>query len=359
MSALAVIVIALEMVAAAAFFLWAQGSGKGFAFHSPWFLLLLVPAFACVVLAIAGRRVPMFSYSYTGFTGGLPQSLAETLRPAVLFLAGVGLCFVILAAARPQSDDPAGADYSEGIDIVFTLDISGSMEAADFKPNNRLFVAKEVLAEVIQERKSDRIGLVVFSGEAYTQVPLTLDYNVLINLLADVRTGVIADGTAIGDALGTAINRLRDQTSKTRVIILLTDGDNNAGSLPPLEAATIAQELGMQIYTILIGKDGPVPFPAGRDLFGKTVYNQVNVPINPALLEEIAKKTNALYFRAEDRESLRRTLRSALDHQEKTRFEEAGTAPRRELFVPFLIFGLLALFIERLLRWTRYAEALE
>jgi Ca-activated chloride channel family protein len=359
MSALSTIVIALQGVAAAAFFVWAQGSGRNFAFQTPWFLLLLLPTFVVSFLTIAGRRTPMLSYSYTGFAGGLPQSLPETLRPAVLFMQTLGLIFVITAAARPQSEDPSGSDYTEGIDIIFALDISGSMEAADFKPSNRLTVAKEVLAEVIQERKSDRIGLVVFAGEAYTQVPLTLDYNVLINLLADVRTGVIQDGTAIGDALGTSINRLREQTSKTRVVVLLTDGDNNAGSLPPLEAASIAQELGMQIYTILIGKDGPVPFPAGKDLFGKTVYNQVKVPINPALLEEIASKTNALSFRAEDRDSLRNTLRGALDHQEKTRFEETGTAPKRELFVPFLLFGLFFLLVERVLRWTRFAEALE
>ncbi|MCC6806447.1 MAG: VWA domain-containing protein [Deltaproteobacteria bacterium] len=359
MSALSTVLILLQGVVASAFFVWAQGTGRNFGFHTPWLLLLLLPVLAYVALEIAGRRTPMLSFSYTGFAGGLPQSLPEALRPAVLFSAGLGLAFVIMAAARPQSEDAAGNDYSEGIDIIFALDISGSMEAADFKPNNRMFVAKEVLAEVIQERKSDRIGLVVFAGEAYTQVPLTLDYNVIVNLLQDVRTGVIQDGTAIGDALGTAVNRLREQTSKTRVIILLTDGDNNAGSLPPLEAATIAQELGIQIYTILIGKDGPVPFPAGRDIFGKIAYRDVNVPINPALLEEIAKKTNALYFRAEDRDALRRTLRSALDHQEKTRFEEAGTAPRRELFIPFLLFGLALVLLERVLRWTRFAEAFE
>jgi Ca-activated chloride channel family protein len=276
----------------------------------------------------------------------------------VIFLGTLGVAFVIIAAARPQTDTASDTDYAEGIDIVFALDVSGSMEAADFKPN-RLAVAKEVLTEVIQERKSDRIGLVVFSGEAYTQVPLTLDYNVLVNLLADIRTGVIRDGTAIGDAIGTAINRLRDEQSKTRVVILLTDGDNNAGSLPPLEGASIAADLGIRIYTILIGSDGPVPFPAGRDLFGKTVYNNAVVPINPALMDEIAAKTNGLSFRAENREAFKRTLVSTLDHLEKTRFEDTTTAQKRELFVAYLVFGLALLFVERLLRWTRFEEALE
>ncbi len=359
MSPLSLVLILLEAVIGGAYFLWAQGDGRGFGFATPWLLLLLVPLFAVLVLELAGRRSPMFNFSYTSLTGGLPQSLPELLRPAVIFTGALGVAFVIVAAARPQTDSSSEKDFAMGIDIVFALDVSGSMEAADFKPNNRLFVAKEVLAEVIQQRKSDRIGLVVFAGEAYTQVPLTLDYNVLVNLLQDIRTGVIQDGTAIGDALGTAVNRLRDEQSKTRVVVLLTDGDNNAGSLPPLEAASIAADLGIRIYTILIGRDGPVPFPAGRDLFGKTVYNEVRVPINPELMDQIAQKTSALSFRAEDRESLRRTLVRALDHLEKTRFEDTTTAQKHELFVPYLLFGMLLLGLERVLRWTRFEEALE
>ena len=148
-----------------------------------------------------------------------------------------------MAAARPQSVHAGAHDAAEGIDIVVALDVSGSMQAADFKPSDRLTVAKEVLSDFIGQRKNDRIGLVVFAGEAYTQVPLTLDYSVLVNLLGDVRTGVIPDGTAIGDALsGTAVNRLRDQPSKSKVVLLLTDGDSNAGALPPLEAASIAAD---------------------------------------------------------------------------------------------------------------------
>jgi Ca-activated chloride channel family protein len=359
MNVLSAVLIALEVVIGGAYFIWAQGDGRGFGFASPWVLLLLIPLFVTAVLELAGRRSPMFNFSYTSLTGGLPQTLPELLRPAVLFMGTLGVAFVIIAAARPQTESHSDKDYAEGIDIIFALDVSGSMDAADFKPNNRLFVAKEVLAEVIQQRKSDRIGLVVFAGEAYTQVPLTLDYNVLVNLLQDIRTGIIKDGTAIGDALGTAINRLRDEQSKTRVVILLTDGDNNAGSLPPLEAASIAADLGIQIYTILIGRDGPVPFPAGRDLFGKIVYNDVRVPINPALMDQIAQKTKALSFRAEDRDQLRRTLVSALDHLEKTRFEDTTTAQKHELFVAYLVFALALLLLERVLRWTRFEEALE
>ena len=354
---LAGVLIAAEVVIALLYLGWVRGAVGEISFATPWVLALLLPVLVWGVWQLAKPRVPMLRFSYTGLAGGVPQSVAEIVRPAVQMLAVIGLCFLVVAAARPQSTRAGAHDSAEGIDIVIALDVSGSMEAADFKPNNRLFVAKEVLADFVNQRKSDRIGLIVFAGEAFTQVPLTLDYSVLVNLLGDIRTGVITDGTAIGDALGTAVNRLRDQPSKTKVVLLLTDGDSNAGSLPPLEAADIAGSLGIRVYTILIGKDGPVPFPQGRDLFGNIVYQNVTVPINPQLLKDISDRTKAVSYRAEDKESLARDLREALDHLEKTKFEDAATATKEELFMRFLIAGLALIGVERLLRLTRFREA--
>ena len=214
---LAGVLIAAEVVIALLSLGWVRGDVGVFAFATPWVLALLAPVLVWGIWTVAKPRVPMLRFSYTGLAGGVPQSVAEVVRPAVQMLAIIGLCFLVIAAARPQSVRAGAHDAAEGIDIVIALDVSGSMEAADFKPNNRLFVAKEVLAEFVNQRKSDRIGLIVFAGEAFTQVPLTLDYSVLVNLLGDIRTGVITDGTAIGDALGTAVNRcLRDQPEQNQ-----------------------------------------------------------------------------------------------------------------------------------------------
>ena len=359
MNALSFILVLFETVTLGLYVAWVVHLFPDLSFAQPWVLALLLPLVALAASHLLGARRARFVFSYTGIGADVPQSLAEVLRPAVTGLGVVGLALLIIAAARPQTSIATSADTAEGIDIVFALDVSGSMEAADFKPNNRLFVAKEVLSEFINQRKTDRLGLVVFAGEAYTQVPLTLDYSVIVNLLGDVRTGVIADGTAIGDALGTSVNRLRDQPTKSRIIILLTDGDNNAGALPPLEAAQIAADLGIRVYTILIGKDGPVPFPQGKDLFGNVVYTQVKIPINPELMKEIAERTKATSFRAEDRESLQRGLRAALEHLDKTQFEETGSQAKEELFARFLYAGLALVVLERILRLTRFREALD
>lgn len=359
MNALSVILVLLQLVGLGLYASFVLHAFPDLSFESPLVLLLLLPLLGFALLTFLGKRRAMFVFSYTSVGSVVPQSLAELVRPAVAMLGFSGLFLLILAAARPQTAVATSADLAEGIDIIVALDVSGSMEAADFKPNNRLFVAKEVLTEFINQRKTDRLGLVVFSGEAYTQVPLTLDYSVIVNLLADVKTGVIADGTAIGDALGTSINRLRDQTTKSRIVILLTDGDNNAGSLPPLEAAQIAADLGVRVYTILIGKDGPVPFPQGRDLFGNVVYTQVKIPINPELLKEIAERTKAATFRAEDRDSLLRGLKASLEHLDKSQFEESGSQAKEELFGRFLYAGIVLVAIERLLRMSRFREAMD
>jgi Ca-activated chloride channel family protein len=241
----------------------------------------------------------------------------------------------------------------EGIDIVVALDLSTSMEAGDFRPQNRLHVAKEVLAEFISNRTNDRIGLVVFAGAAYTQSPLTLDYGVLKEVLKQIRTRVLEDGTAIGDALATSLNRLRDSDAKSRVVVLITDGDNNAGKISPLDSAHMAEALRIPIYTILVGKGGKVPFPQGQDLFGNTVWRETEIPINPELLQDIADRTGGEYYRATDPEGLKQGLQKVLDSLERSKLMEGGaSATYREEFHPYLLaaFGLAAL--ELLLRAT-------
>jgi Ca-activated chloride channel homolog len=260
----------------------------------------------------------------------------------------------VVAVARPQERDARVRDLSvEGIDIMLAFDVSQSMEAADFKPNNRLFVAKEVLNEFISSRTNDRLGLVVFSGEAYTQAPLTLDYGVLKEVVKQLRTGVIEQGTAIGDALATSVNRLRDSEAKSRVVVLITDGDNNAGSVSPIDAAEAAKALRIPVYTILVGKGGKVPFPGGTNIFGQPVWQEVDIPINPELLQKISSMTGGEYFRATDRESLSQGLQSILDSLERSKIMEGGAAANyRELFHPFLLLAAALLALEFFLRWS-------
>ncbi|XXF76517.1 VWA domain-containing protein [Myxococcaceae bacterium GXIMD 01537] len=325
------------------------------AFHSPEALwgLLLVP----VLLYQAwrerrSRAVLRFSAAHVFARQG--RGLRVYLLPLLPLLRVAAVAAAVIAIARPQARDSRVRDLSvEGIDIVVALDLSTSMEAGDFRPQNRLHVAKEVLAEFITNRTNDRIGLVVFAGAAYTQAPLTLDYGVLKEVLKQLRTRVLEDGTAIGDALATSLNRLRDSEAKSRVVVLITDGDNNAGKISPLDSATMAKALHIPIYTILVGKGGKVPFPQGQDLFGNTVWRETEIPINPELLQDISDRTGGEYYRATDPEGLKRGLQKVLDALERSKLMEGGaSATYREDFHPFLLaaFGLAAL--ELLLRAT-------
>jgi len=274
-------------------------------------------------------------------------------------LSLLALTLIAIALAGPRSQSAQRRDLSvEGIDIVVAFDLSTSMLAADFKPKDRITQAKEVLKEFISSRQNDRIGLVVFASEAYTQCPLTLDYRVLQDLLDQVKTGVIQDGTAIGNALATAVNRLRESDAKSRVIILLTDGDNNAGNISPLQAAAVAKEMGIKVFPILIGKGGRVPYPMGNDLFGRTVYEQVEIDVNPELLQQIAKITGGVYHSATDRATLEQGLGQVLDQLEKSKIYEAGaSAQYDEWYTKFLGPAALLLLAGLVLRMTRMAGA--
>jgi len=322
-------------------------------FHSPQALWLLLLAPLLIWRAVRERRRrAVLRFPLAHALVGKPRGVRTWALGILPVLQVAALVMCVLALARPQTRDARLRDHTvEGIDIVIALDLSTSMEAADFRPSNRLTVAKQVLTDFITKRVNDRIGLVVFSGAAYTQAPLTLDYPVLEDVVAQLRTRVLEDGTAIGDALATSLNRLRDSEAKSRVVILITDGDNNAGRVSPMDAAKLAKAVGIPVFTILVGKGGKVPFPAGQDLFGNVTYRDIELPVNPELLQEIARDTGGQYFRATDRESLERGLQSVLDSMEKSELQEgSATANVREEFAPFLMAGLGLALLELLLR---------
>jgi Ca-activated chloride channel family protein len=324
-------------------------------FNSPQFLwlLVLVPVFlGWTWVEKKKRAVLRFSAASQLFKQG------RGIRPFMLWMLPAlriaAFVLAVIALARPQERDARVKDLSvEGIDIMICLDLSTSMEAADFRPNNRLHVAKEVLSEFLAGRSNDRIGLVVFSGAAYTQAPLTLDYGVLKEVIRQLRTRVLEDGTAIGDAVATALNRLRDSEAKSRVVVLITDGDNNAGRVSPLDAAEAAKALKIPVYSILVGKGGKVPFPAGQDIFGQTAWRDVEIPINPELLQQMAAMTGGEYFRATDRDTLKEGLQKVLDSLERSKLMEGGAmATYRESFHPYLLLAAALLLLEFFLKST-------
>lgn len=330
--------------------------GENLVWHNPWAFLLLAVAgpFLIWLAARERRRSAALKFPLLGLLRSGPRGLAGLWwLPHLLRLTA--LVLATFALARPQVVGARARDLSvEGIDIVVALDVSTSMNAADFRPKDRISVAKDVLAKFINGRTNDRIGLVVFAGEAYTQAPLTLDYQVLGELLGSVKTGLIEDGTAIGNALATSLNRLRESEAKSKVIILITDGDNNAGNISPMEAAAIAKEFGIRVYTIMVGKGGLVPFPAGPDFFGQPTYREVEIPTNPALLKSIARESGGSFYNAVDRQTLESGLNDILDQLEKTKlFQSGGYQNMTEFFQPFLVLACLVLLLEVILSATR------
>ena len=324
-------------------------------FHNPkvlWLLLAIPILIAWSIFERRKRAVFRFS-AVDGFSShrrGWRAYLTEVLP--VLRMAAVALA--VVALARPQERDEKARDLTvEGIDIVLALDLSTSMEAGDFRPHNRIYVAKEVLTEFLDSRTNDRIGLVVFAGVAYTQSPLTLDYAVLKELVKQLRTRILEDGTAIGDALAISLNRLRDSDAKSRVVVLITDGDNNAGRVSPLDAAAMAKAFKIPVFTILVGKGGRVPFPAGQDLFGNTAWREMDIPVNPGLLQEISKMTGGEYYRATDRNELKNGLQKVLNAMERSKILEGGAMTNyRERFHEFLVWAFALASLELLLRAT-------
>lgn len=328
-------------------------------FDSPRFLWALVLVAGVAVYLVWRRRTrrdPALKFSSARLWQALPPSTWAKLAwlPDALRIAALAL--LVVALARPQQVGQALPDETEGIDIVVALDTSGSMLAADFQPRNRMAVAKRSIADFINERSVDRIGLVVFAGQAATWVPLTLDYSLLANLLDDVDVGMLPDGTAIGSALGTALNRLRESEAASRVIVLVTDGANTAGAgaITPKQAAQFAKELGVKVFTILIGRGGEVPFPAGQDMFGRPVFRNQVMRTDPVLLKSIADTTGGAAYVAKDSQELDEKLTEVLDTLERTRLENTiSTVPKDELFPFFVLAGLALMALEALLSTTR------
>jgi Ca-activated chloride channel family protein len=303
-----------------------------------WFVLYRWEHFFSAPLKIAshlltkGIKSPVFN----------PKKVQHIFRSLALFMC-------IVALARPQLKLDATSEleqYTEGIDIIISLDASGSMEAEDFSPN-RFEAAKKVAQDFVSKRKNDRIGLVIFEGEAYTQCPLTADKNVLIDIIGETQRNVVDGGTAIGMGLATAVNRLRESDSESKVIILLTDGVNTHGKIHPMTAAEIAQELGVRVYTIGVGTNGKAKTPiAINPVTGKYIYDYVDVEIDEKLLKEISAMTGGKYFRATDNEKLKE-IYAEIDVLEKHIIKSTVIeVDLPEKSMPFILLGLIFLMLE-------------
>ena len=271
--------------------------------------------------------------------------------PVLSFARFLVVVLMIFSLARPQSSQSREQITSEGIDILLILDISGSMRAEDFKPDNRLHAAKAVIRDFLGDRKNDRIGLVVFAGESFTQCPLTLDYRVLGDLLLNVEIGMLEDGTAVGDALANATNRLRHSTAKSKIAILLTDGENNAGNIDPLTAAQAAKALDIKVYTIGMGKEGGALIPYHDPIFGKQ-YSRIRTYVDEETLKQIAKITDGRYFRATDNQKLAEIYKE-INQLETTKIEVTEYIRYKEFAAYLLIPAMLLLTLEIVLSNTR------
>ncbi len=312
-----------------------------------WLLLLPVLAW------LKGRHGQGSAFLYSSVAlvrpiSGLTRSRAGAFLANLRWLA---LALFIVAMAQPRLVKGESHIKASGIDIVIAIDLSGSMASEDFGPGiSRLTTAQKVVGEFIDHRPNDRIGLVAFAGRAYIASPLTLDHDFLHQNLARLRLGLIEDSTAIGSALMAAANRLRDLQSKSRIIILMTDGQNNAGKVPPLTAAEAAQTLGIKVYTIGVGIRGKAPFPA-TDVFGRKVMQMMDVDIDEDTLTKIANMTRGKYFRADSTDTLRK-IYSEIDRMEKTEAEVKKYQHYDELFSQVILAGLAVLFLEIILGHT-------
>jgi len=306
-----------------------------------WFLLL-IPVIIYWYWKKQNKVTPDFNFSSLQIFSRAPKTLKEKLANIPAWLRILSIAFFIVAAARPQSFSSGENVYTEGIDIAMLLDISGSMLAEDFKPN-RVEAAKKVIDDFIAGRTNDKIGLVVFSGESFTQCPLTIDYSVLRNLLKEIHTGMIEDGTAIGNAIANGVKRLKDSKSKSKVMILLTDGVNNRGEIDPLTAAQIAQKFGIRIYTVGVGTIGDAPYPF-QTPFGIR-YQMVPVEIDENILKQISSITGGKYFRATDNRKLVQ-IYEEIDRLEKTRAEITSYRNAKELFYSWAFIGLFLLLAD-------------
>lgn len=310
-----------------------------------YLLLLLIPLIGWYIYKLRNMNAS-FSISSVEGIAKIGSSWKVRLRHLPFLLRVLALIALVIVLARPQSLSSTSKSKTEGIDIVMALDVSSSMLAEDLKPN-RMMAAKEVALDFVKNRPNDKIGLVIFSGESFTQCPLTNDHAVLLNLINEVKPGMIEDGTAIGLGLGTAVNRLKDSDSKSRVIILLTDGANNAGALTPMDAAQLAKDYGIRLYTIGAGSRGTATYTDPRTGYKGTI----EADIDDTSLAQMASLTRGEYFRATDTESLKKVYQQ-IDEMEKRHISVNTITQRAELYLPYALLALALIALELILRRT-------
>lgn len=314
-----------------------------------WFwLFAIIPMLLAWYLFKLKTYEGEINYSSFNLFTGIKSSLKAKFRHVLFLLRLVALSFLILAIASPQSRSSWKDVKTEGIDIVVSLDVSLSMLAKDFKPN-RLEVAKEVLGDFIDARPNDKIGLVVFSGEAFTQCPLTTDHKIIKNMFGDIKAGMLDQGTAIGLGLADGVARVKDSKAKSKVVILISDGVSNVGEIAPLTAADIAKTFGVRVYCIGVGSKGKALQPVALYPNGEMEYDYVDVDIDDATMTQISKMTGGKYFRATDRESLEKTYKE-IDLLEKTIISEKNFSNKSEHFLPFALAAAICLLLEFLLK---------
>jgi Ca-activated chloride channel family protein len=325
----------------------------GFRLANPWGGLAFLAVLLIVAWRLARARPRRASLTFPGTEPfhEIRPGLGVRLRHVPVALRVAGLALLVVAFARPQTARHEEEVLTEGIDIALAVDVSGSMRTEDFKPRNRLAVAKDVVGQFVRGRRNDLIGLVVFAANAYTRCPLTLDYPVLLDLLAQIDFATREeDGTAIGMGLATAAARLKDARGKSKVVILLTDGRNNRGQIDPLSGARLAQALGIKVYTIGVGKEGEAPYPIDDPILGRRYIN-VSADIDEGTLQQIAAATSGRYFRATDSRSLKQIF-DTIDQMEKTEIRVRGYTRHTEKFAAFLYPGAALIGLELLLGLT-------
>lgn len=316
-----------------------------------WFwLLLLVPAMLAWYIWKHNKNEAEFQYSSFHLFKGITPSLKSRLRHTLFGLRLLAFVLLVTALARPQSKSSWKDTKTEGIDIAISLDVSLSMLAKDFNPN-RLEVAKEVILDFIDGRPNDRIGLVLFGGEAFTQCPLTSDHKVLKNMFPQIKAGILNQGTAIGLGLANAVARIKDSKAKSKVIIFISDGVNNVGEISPITAGELAKTYGIRVYCIGVGTRGKALQPVAMYAEGQYEYDYVDVDVDEKVMKEISELTEGKYFRATDEESLK-SIYSEIDKMEKSIVSERNFSKKAEHFLPLALLAFILLLLEFSLRYT-------
>jgi len=325
-------------------------------FHEPWLLALLLLIPLQVYLAIRGSARPALAFSSASRLRDVRPSWRLRLAKYSFTVRSLALASLVVGLARPQALIPESPATAYGIDMMLVIDVSTSMRAEDLAPGkDRLAAAKEVVRDFVSRRGNDRIGMIVFAARPYTQCPLTVDHDVIVEMLDQIETGMVEDGTAIGMALGTAVNRLRESEAKTKLVILLTDGQNNMGDISPETAAQAARSMDVRVYAVGVGTRDQAPYPV-VDAFGRKRYDYRPSEVDDASLTEIAQITGGRYFRATDSDSLEETYRE-IDRLEKTELPTKQYGQFKELF-PFFVIPAAGLLIAELLlagMWLRRA----